>query len=132
MAIGFLKLLSQTIQKMSKKINMIQVSGQAVFTSDENKNEFVQFLPDDPVEQFVKGWRHEGVAQRLRNGTFDFVARPRIRSAATLIKKVAHGRLSATKDGAIQLTLKIFKSEGVPMADTFIREAEEAVSNVKL
>ena len=132
MAIGFLKLLSQTIQKMSKKINMIQVSGQAVFTSDENKNEYVQFLPDDPVEQFIKGWRHEGVAQRLRNGTFDFVARPRIRSAATLIKKVAHGRLSAKKDGAIQLTLKIFKSEGVPMADTFIREAEEAVSNVKL
>ena len=37
MAIGFLKLLSQTIQKMSKKINMIQVSGQAVFTSDEKK-----------------------------------------------------------------------------------------------
>jgi hypothetical protein len=126
------ELLSLTIQKMSKKINMIQVSGQAVFTSDENKNEYVQFLPDDPVEQFIKGWRHEGVAQRLRNGTFDFVARPRIRSAATLIKKVAHGRLSATKDGAIQLTLKIFKSEGVPMADTFIREAEEAVSNVKL
>ena len=127
-----LNFFSLTIQKMSKKINMIQVSGQAVFTSDENKNEYVQFLPDDPVEQFVKGWRHEGVAQRLRNGTFDFVARPRIRSAATLIKKVAHGRLSATKDGAIQLTLKIFKSEGVPMADTFIREAEEAVSNVKL
>ena len=127
-----LNFFSLTIQKMSKKINMIQVSGQAVFTSDENKNEYVQFLPDDPVEQFIKGWRHEGVAQRLRNGTFDFVARPRIRSAATLIKKVAHGRLSATKDGAIQLTLKIFKSEGVPMADTFIREAEEAVSNVKL
>lgn len=115
---------------MSKKINMIQVSGQAVFTSDENKNEYVQFLPDDPVEQFVKGWRHEGVAQRLRNGTFDFVARPRIRSAATLIKKVAHGRLSATKDGAIQLTLKIFKAEGIPMAETFVREAEEAVSVV--
>ena len=127
-----LNFFSLTIQKMSKKINMIQVSGQAVFTSDENKNEYVQFLPDDPVEQFVKGWRHEGVAQRLRNGTFDFVARPRIRSAATLIKKVAHGRLSATKDGAIQLTLKIFKSEGVPMAETFVREAEEAVSNVKL
>ena len=115
---------------MSKKINMIQVSGQAVFTSDENKNEYVQFLPDDPVEQFVKGWRHEGVAQRLRNGTFDFVARPRIRSAATLIKKVAHGRLSATKDGAIQLTLKIFKSEGIPMRQTFLREALEALDGL--
>lgn len=111
---------------------MIQVDGQAVFTSDEQGNEYVQFLPDDPVVQFDKGWRHEGVAQRLRNGTFDFIARPRKRSEATLIKKVTHGRLSATKDGAIQLTLKIFKCEGVPMADTFIREAEEAVSNVKL
>lgn len=125
-------LLAKFNSEMKQKVNIIQVNGQAVFTSDENKNEYVQFLPDDPVEQFVKGWRHEGVAQRLRNGTFDFVARPRIRSAATLIKKVAHGRLSATKDGAIQLTLKIFKTEGVSMADTFIREAEEAVSNVKL
>ena len=133
MAIGVLTLLlAKFNSEMKQKVNIIQVNGQAVFTSDENKNEYVQFLPDDPVEQFVKGWRHEGVAQRLRNGTFDFVARPRIRSAATLIKKVAHGRLSATKDGAIQLTLKIFKTEGIPMAETFIREAEEAVSNVKL
>lgn len=115
---------------MKQKVTMIQVNGQAVFTSDENKNEYVQFLPDNPVEHFVKGWRHEGVAQRLRNGTFDFIARPRIRSSATLIKKVAHGRLSATKDGAIQLTLKIFKTEGIPVAETFIREAEEAVSVV--
>ena len=117
---------------MTKTTQFIQVNGQAVFTSDEKNNEYVQFLPDDPVEQFVEGWRHEGVAQRLRNGTFDFVARPRIRSEATLIKKVAHGRLSATKDGAIQLTLKIFKSEGIPMAETFLNEAEEALSNVKL
>ena len=117
---------------MKKTTQIIQVNGQAVFTSDEKNNEYVQFLPDDPVEEFVKGWRHEGVAQRLRNGTFDFIARPRIRSKATLIKKVTHGRLSATKDGGIQLTLKIFKSEGIPMAETFISEAEEAVSNVKL
>ena len=117
---------------MDNQIEIIQVDGQAVFTSDEQGNKYVQFLPDDPVEQFVEGWRHEGVAQRLRNGTFDFIARPRVRSEATLIKKVTHGRLSARKDGGIQLTLKIFKSEGIPMAETFISEAEEAVSNVKL
>lgn len=115
---------------MKQKVTMIQVNGQAVFTSDENKSRYVQFLPDESVGQLEKGWRHEGVAQLLRNGTFDFIARPRIRSSATLVKKVAHGRLSATKDGAIQLTLKIFKSEGIPMAETFIREAEEAVSVV--
>ena len=114
------------------KESLIQISGQAVFTSDEQQNEYVQFLPDDPVEQFVKGWRHEGVAQRLRNGTFDFIARPRIRSEATLIKKVAHGRLSATKDGAIQLTLKIFKTEGIPMIETFRREAVEVTEGLNL
>jgi hypothetical protein len=56
---------------MDNQIEIIQVDGQAVFTSDEQGNKYVQFLPDDPVEQFVEGWRHEGVAQRLRNGTFD-------------------------------------------------------------
>jgi len=113
---------------MKNKIIASYVSGQAVFTSDADKNEYVQFLPDDPEAQLFNGWRHEGVGQRLQNGTFDFVARPRIRSEATLIKKVAHGRLSATKDGALQLTLKIFKTEGIAMAETFMREAEEAVS----
>ena len=127
-----LNFFSQFSTQNMKKETFIQVNGQAVFTTDELNNNYVQFLPDEPVEQFVEGWRHEGVAQRLKNGTFDFIARPRIRSEATLIKKVAHGRLSATKDGAIQLTLKIFKTEGIPMAETFISEAEEAVTNVKL
>ena len=78
----------------------------------------------------MEGWRHEGVAQRLRNGTFDFIARRRNRSSSILLKKVAHGRLSATKDGAIQLTLKIFKKEGINFHDTFLKEATEAVSDI--
>ena len=110
------------------KVKSIFVSGEAVFTSDrEKKQEYVQFLPDDPETIRVEGWRHEGVAQLLGNGTFDFISRPRIRSNSVLLKKVAHGRLSATKDGAIQLTLKIFKSEGIPMRQTFLREALEAL-----
>lgn len=108
------------------------VSGHAVFTTDERNNEYVQFLPDDTGAQQLKGWRREGIAQRLSNGTFDFVAQPRLRSAATLLKKVAHGRLSATKDGAVQLTLKIFKAEGVPMAETFMRETAEALNGIRL
>lgn len=106
------------------------MNGRAVFTSGDNKFEYVQFLPDEPVEQFEKGWRRVGVAQRLRNGTFDFIVKPHLHSRAVLIKKVAHGRLSATKDGAIQLTLKIFKTEGIPMAETIVREAKEAVEEV--
>ncbi len=114
-----------------KKTDIIQLSGQAVFTRDEQSNEYVQFLPDNPQGQSLKGWRHEGIAQRLKNGTFDFIARPRIRSSATLIKKVAHGRLSATKDGYIQLTLKIAKTEGLPMRETFLQESEQATEGLR-
>lgn len=105
----------------------VQVSGESVFMKDEDNNEYVQFLPDDTESLLVEGWRHEGVAQRLRNGTFDFIARKRKRSNSILIKKLTHGRLSATQDGAIQLTLKIFKHEGINMHDAFLEEAEEAV-----
>jgi len=115
----------KTIRKNT--CTMVQLSGQAVFTTDENEREYVQFLPDDTDGIALEGWRHEGVAQRLRNGTFDFIARPRRRSQSVLIKKVAHGRLSATKDGAIQLTLKIAKTEGVDMAKAFVQEARQAV-----
>ncbi len=114
--------------QLKMELKSVFVSGEAVFTSDrEKKQEYVQFLPDDPETIRVEGWRHEGMAQMLQNGTFDFISRPRIRANSVLLKKVAHGRLSATKDGAIQLTLKIFKSEGIPMRQTFLREALEAL-----
>ncbi len=115
-------------QKASKTIS---ISGCAVINESRGASEYVQFMPDDPEGQMVRGWRHEGVAQLLGNGMFDFISRPRVRSASTLIKKVAHGRLSATKDGAVQLTLKIYKTEGIPMAETLMQEAEEAVTGVK-
>lgn len=119
-------LLANNSNMMEQK--SVFVSGEAVFTSDrEKKQEGVQFLPEDPERIRLGGWRHEGVAQMLQNGTFDFVSRPRVRANSVLLKKVAHGRLSATKDGAIQLTLKIFKSEGIPMRQTFLREALEAL-----
>lgn len=108
----------------------LQISGQTVFMTDEDNNEYVQFLPDETEGVLMDGWRHEGIAQRLRNGTFDFIARRRVRSSSVLLKKVAHGRLSATKDGAIQLTLKIFKKEGINFHDTFLEEAREAVSDI--
>ena len=102
------------------------MSGQAVFNYESNEREYVQFLPDQTGVRLLQGWRHEGVAQMLSDGTFDFIARPRLRARSTLLRKLAHGRLSATRDGAIQLTLKIFKSEGLPLRETFLREALEA------
>lgn len=120
--------MAKTIRE--KHTVTVQVSGETVFMKDEDNNDYVQFLPDDTENMLMEGWRHEGVAQRLKNGTFDFIARRRKRSSSILLKKVAHGRLSATKDGAIQLTLKIFKHEGINMRDAFLEEVEEAVTEL--
>ena len=65
----------------------------------------------------------------MRDGTFDFSPLPPARRRrGVLLKKVAHGRLSVTKDGAFLLTLKVFKHEGIDVAKTMVKEAEEAIS----
>ena len=118
-------------QKMAKLINkhckMMQISGQMVFTNDERDNEYVQFIPDNTEDLMLTGWRREGVAQRLKNGTFDFIATKRKRSDSILIKKVDHGRLSLTKDGFYQLTLKVPVTENKRnLKFIFRKEAREA------
>ena len=100
----------------------VQMGGQAYY--DERK--FFMFSPDDSVVGQVQKFRGLGIAQQMADGTFDFVAKPSERSQSTLIKKLAHGRLSATIDGAIQLTLKVYKTEGLNIKETIIKEAKEA------
>ena len=69
-----------------------------------------------------------GKGQLLRDGTFDFSPLPpQKRRRGTLLKKVAHGRLSATKDGAYLLTLKVFKHEALDAAKVMAKEAMEAI-----
>jgi hypothetical protein len=117
-------------QKMTKNINkhckMVQISGQMVFTHDERENEYVQFIPDNTEELMLTGWRRRGIGQQLRNGSFDFLAKKYVKSHSILLKKVRHGRLSRTKDGFIQLTLKIAVTENVDMKKVFRMEAKEA------
>ena len=100
----------------------IQLGGQAYY--DEKK--FFMFTPDDPIVGQVQKFRGLGMAQQMADGTFDFVRKPQLKPKSTLIKKLAHGRLSATIDGAIQLTLKVYKTEGLNMKETIIKEAKEA------
>ena len=73
----------------------------------------------------VEAFRRHGVAQQMQDGTFDFVAVSKPKSQSELIKKLAHGRLSKTKDGAIQLTLKVFFHEGLNIAQTLAVESAE-------
>ena len=91
----------------NKQVNNQQVNGQQV----NNGNQHVQlggmafydeskcflFAPDEHgVREKVQGFRSQGVAQQLSDGTFDFVVKPRIRSQSELIRKLAHGRVSKT------------------------------------
>ena len=100
----------------------VQLGGQAYY--DEKK--FFMFTPDDPVVGQVQKFRGLGMAQQMADGTFDFVRRPKRKPKSTLIRKLAHGRLSDTFDGAVQLTLKVFRTEGLNIRETIIKEAREA------
>lgn len=116
----------KTIQNMKKNVNKqqhVQLGGMAFY--DESK--CFLFAPNvHGGGEKVQGFRSQGVAQQLSDGTFDFVSKPRVRSQSELIRKLAHGRLSKTKDGAIQLTLKVFCDEGINIGKALVKEAAEA------
>ena len=132
----------KSIQNMKKKVNNQQVNNQQVNGQQVNNgSQHVQlggmafydeskcflFAPNEHGGgEKVLGFRSQGVAQQLSDGTFDFVVKPRVRSQSVLIRKLAHGRVSKTKDGAVQLTLKVFCDEGINIGSTLVKEAEEA------
>lgn len=116
-------------KKFSSALNQhIQLGGQAYY--DERK--YFMFTPDDPVPgQVARMRRMAGVAQQMTDGTFDFVARPRLRAKSTLIRKLAHGRLSRTKNGDVQLWLKISPAEMLNISDTICHEAFTAAEAMR-
>ena len=126
-------IMTQNIENVDKQFNAenqnnisqcdhVQLGGQAYY--DEKK--FFMFTPDDSIVGQVQKFRGLGMAQQMADGTFDFVRKPQLKPKSTLIKKLAHGRLSATIDGAIQLTLKVYKTEGLNIKEAIIKEAKEA------
>ena len=99
----------------------VQLGGMAYY---DDKQYFL-FSPDSVNQGVVEAFRRHGVAQQMQDGTFDFVAVSKPKSQSELIKKLAHGRVSKTKDGAIQLTLKVFFHEGLNIAQTLAVESAE-------
>ena len=105
----------------------VQLGGMAFY--DESK--YFLFSPDDSVPDKVQRMRRmHGVAQQMTDGTFDFVAQPRQKSQSQLIRKLAHGRVSKTKDGSIQLTLKITANENINIAQAIAVESAEATDAI--
>ena len=99
----------------------VQLGGVAYY---DDKQYFL-FSPDSVNQGVVEAFRRHGVAQQMQDGTFDFVAVSKPKSQSELIKKLAHSRVSKTKDGAIQLTLKVFFREGLNIAQTLAVESAE-------
>ena len=118
--------MSRTMKKADVNDSQsVQLGGVAYVTD----RKFVMFCPDDPVPGVVEPFVMTGKGQLMRDGTFDFSPQPPSRRRrGTLLKKVAHGRLSATKDGAFLLTLKVFKHEGLDVEKVMGKEANEAIT----
>ena len=105
--------------------NHVQMGGMAHY--DERR--FFMFAPDDPAPYMVQRIRRMcGVAQQMTDGTFEFVSQPKPRTQSKLIKKLAHGRISLTKDKAIQLTLKVMANENINIAEAIAAEAAEGAN----
>ena len=126
---------------MKKNVNKQQVNGQQVNNGSQHvqlggmafydESKCFLFAPNEHGGgEKVLGFRSQGVAQQLSDGTFDFVAKAKPRSQSKLIKKLAHGRVSKTKDNAVQLTLKVYSDEGVNIGKALITEAREAADAV--
>ena len=116
--------MKKTVNKQNNQMNgcqHVQLGGMAYYDAKQ----YFLFSPDSVNQGVVEAFRRHGVAQQMQDGTFDFVAVSKPKSQSELIKKLAHGRLSKTKDGAIQLTLKVFCHEGLNIAQTLAVESAE-------
>ena len=119
-------IMSRTMKKADVDDSQSVQLGGVAYVTDQK---FVMFCPDDPVPGVVEPFVMTGKGQLMRDGTFDFSPQPpSTRRRGTLLKKVAHGRLSATKDGAFLLTLKVFKHEGLDVEKVMGKEANEAIT----
>ena len=119
-------IMSRTMKKADVNDSQSVQLGGVAYVTDQK---FVMFCPDDPVPGVVEPFVMTGKGQLMRDGTFDFSPQPPSRRRrGTLLKKVAHGRLSATKDGAFLLTLKVFKHEGLDVEKVMGKEANEAIT----
>ena len=114
----------KTTSVSEKTIEHFQLTGQGIY--DDGK--YFRFEPEDCDFGVVKPFKGNGSIQLLSDGTLDVVRTIRKRSLSTLIKKLPHGRLSKTFDGAIQLTIKVFLNEKAKISNILLAETVQASS----
>ncbi|MBO4718946.1 MAG: hypothetical protein J5658_03630 [Prevotella sp.] len=107
------------------------VKGKTVFTEGDNQQPYIQFCPEKKEGKVVKTMRGEAWVSVLSSGAYDVAFRKRVRSNANVLKKLPHGSLSETKDGAVQLTIKIFNPYYQDVPQILVDEATEAAEFYK-
>lgn len=107
------------------------VKGKTVFTDGDNHQPYIQFCPEKTEGKVVKSMRGEARVNVLSSGAYDVTFRKRTRSNAKVLKKLPHGCLSETKDGAVQLTIKIFNPYYQDVPRIIVNEAWEAAEFYK-
>ena len=107
------------------------VKGKTVFTDGDNQQPYIQFCPEKTEGKVVKTMRGEAWVSVLSSGAYDVAFRKCVRSNANVLKKLPHGSLSETKDGAVQLTIKIFNPYYQDVPQILVDEATEAAEFYK-
>ena len=116
--------VSKTTSVREKTIEHFQLAGQGIY--DDGK--YFRFEPEDSAFGVVKPFKGNGSIQLLSDVALDVFLTIRKRSLSTLIKKLPHGRLSKTFDGAIQLTIKVFLNEKVKIGNVLLAETAQALN----
>ena len=93
--------------KTNNKVNRtIQINGQLIISKLESGQEYVQFLPDNPVVGQVEPFAGLAKAQLLNNGVFDSLSKKR-RHRGKPVFKAGWASLSFAADGYDYIIFKV-------------------------
>ena len=93
--------------KTNNKVNKtVQINGQLIISKLENGQEYVQFLPDNPVVGQVEPFAGLAKAQLLNNGIFDSLRKKR-RQRGKPVFRAGWASLSFAADGYDYITFKV-------------------------
>ena len=93
--------------KTNNKVNKtVQINGQLIISKLENGQEYVQFLPDNPVVGQVEPFAGLAKAQLLNNGIFDSL-RKKSRQRGKPVFRAGWASLSFAADGYDYITFKV-------------------------
>jgi len=119
-----------TKQQSHAHYQVVGVAAIDGWKNDISEGDSFYFSPDDPKPGMVRRFRTRGTGHQMSDGTFEFVSSKDYHARSRLIKKLAHGRLSETRDGFYQFTLRFRIEDGEDVATAILQESALAASTI--